>query len=88
VQRLKVRLPYLAGSPHPDLARIHFQNNHGGFMAQDRNTYAKRQRENAKKQKAEDKRARRRKRQELASGGTPSDNQPASGQSPVSSVDQ
>ena len=37
---------------------------------------------------AEDKRARRRKKQELASGGARSDNQPAIGQSPDSSVDQ
>ena len=36
-------------------------------MAQDRNTYAKRQRENIKKQKAADKRARRQKRKEGAS---------------------
>jgi hypothetical protein len=37
-------------------------------MARDRNTYAKRQRETGKRQKAEEKRARRRKRKELATG--------------------
>jgi hypothetical protein len=35
-------------------------------MAQDRNTYAKRQRETQKRQKAQDKRARRQKKKELA----------------------
>jgi len=45
-------------------------------MAQDRNTFAKRQRETAKKRKAEDKRARRRTRKEHAASGTfaPDDN--------------
>ena len=38
-------------------------------MARDRNTFAKRQRETGKKQKAEQKRARRRKRKELVASG-------------------
>ena len=42
----------------------------GGFMARDQNTYAKRWREMDKKRKAEEKRARRQKKKELA-------NQPA-----------
>ncbi|MBN2581394.1 MAG: hypothetical protein JXB10_20600 [Pirellulales bacterium] len=37
-------------------------------MARDRNTFAKRQRETGKKQKAAEKRARRQKRKELSSG--------------------
>ncbi len=57
-------------------------------MAQDRNTFAKRQRENIKKQKAADKRARRQKRKEPAPGGSGSENQPAVGQEPDGSVDQ
>jgi hypothetical protein len=57
-------------------------------MAQDRNTYAKRQRESAKKQKAEDKRARRHRRKALASGSASSGDQPAIGQSPDGSVGQ
>ena len=49
-------------------------------MAQDRNTYAKRQRETQKRQKAEEKRARRRKKKEFAAdrGGVgPEQQQPA-----------
>lgn len=38
-------------------------------MAQDRNTYAKRQRETQKRQKAEEKRTRRQKRKEFAASG-------------------
>ena len=38
-------------------------------MAQDRTTYAKRQRETLKRQKAEDKRTRRRKKKEFTAGG-------------------
>jgi hypothetical protein len=57
-------------------------------MARDRNTYAKRQRENSKRQKAEDKRARRRKKQESTPDGTSGDNQPAIGQSPDASLGQ
>jgi hypothetical protein len=56
-------------------------------MPQDRNTYAKRQRESSNRQKAEEKRARRRKRKELASDPARSENQPAIGQEPGDPVE-
>jgi hypothetical protein len=40
-------------------------------MARDRNTFAKRQRETGKKQKADEKRARRRKKKEFGASGEP-----------------
>ncbi|MGA2621423.1 MAG: hypothetical protein ABSF26_27690 [Thermoguttaceae bacterium] len=51
-------------------------------MARDRNTYAKRQRESGKKQKAAEKRARRRKKKEYAANGpdAPNETGPAIGQ--------
>jgi sRNA-binding protein len=49
-------------------------NRDGGFMARNNNTYAKRQRDLQKKQKMEDKKARRLKRKETAkSAGDSSD---------------
>ena len=59
-------------------------------MAQDRNTYAKRQREISKKQKAEDKRARRRKKKEMTAdaGDAGHQDQTALGQVPDSSIGQ
>ncbi len=51
-------------------------------MARDGNTYAKRQRETGKKQKAAEKRARRQKKKEYAASGgdTPHEAPPALGQ--------
>jgi len=51
-------------------------------MARDRNTYAKRQRETGKKQKAEEKRARRRKKTDFAANARDAhnENRPAIGQ--------
>jgi sRNA-binding protein len=48
-------------------------------MARDRNTYAKRQRETGKKQKAAEKRARRQKKKEYATSGpdAPAETPPA-----------
>ena len=59
-------------------------------MAQDRNTYAKRQREISKKQKAEDKRARRRKKKEMTadSGDAGHQDQTTLGQVPDGSIGQ
>jgi hypothetical protein len=53
-------------------------------MARDRNTFAKRQRETGKKQKAEQKRLRRRKRKELVANGGDAgyESQPAIEQDP------
>lgn len=56
-------------------------------MAQDRNTYAKRQRETAKRQKAEDKRARRQKRKDSTSVSANSEKQPAIEPTPGGSDD-
>jgi hypothetical protein len=62
-------------------------NQPGGFMAQDRNTYAKRQRETSKKQKAADKRVRRQKRKETASRGPDSEIPPTLGEELGASID-
>ncbi len=56
-------------------------------MPQDRNTYAKRQRESSNRQKAEDKRARRRKRKELAADTARGKGQPTIGQEPGEPVE-
>lgn len=57
-------------------------------MAQDRNTFAKRQRESIKKLKAADKRVRRQKRKETAARGPSGENPPELGQEPDALFDQ
>ena len=54
-------------------------------MARDGNTYAKRQRETGKKQKAAEKRARRQKKKEYAASGpdAPNETQPPIGQEAI-----
>lgn len=57
-------------SSRPGATTMRHLNRDGGFMARNsNNTYAKRQRDLQKKQKSEDKRARRLKRKEIARTG-------------------